>query len=399
MLKVAFSASAAGLALASAALAQGASAESCRRGEDVRVIEVLIPGEVGKACDVRVTRDGGARVNTPYNANADRNFCRAMAAELASQLTLEGFECSSAASGAVEASLAGGDPPADPIGQKLTELSLDQQAEQLGLAGAPAAAAAPAAPETPVASETPAPQTPAAPLTMAPIADALPEASPKPAPRPEPVKVAAAVPSLEGIVEPEETPAAPLVLTAGAQPALERAPRPVKNGAGRLVGAQPSLEDIIDVSANAEAVSPQPASSRTLPSRSTDAIIRGVMAANAAAWNEGNLPAFLGGYADTSDVRLVAEGAVASGFSGVRKHYETMLAGAGAMGRLSFSNLDVTMTSPDVATVVGRYAHENGPKKSAGAMTVVLKQIEGRWRIVQDTRVRDAAVPTLAPVN
>jgi uncharacterized protein (TIGR02246 family) len=377
---------AAGLGLASAASAEDARAESCRRGDDVRVIEVLIPGEIGTACDVRVTRDGGARVNTPYNANADKNFCRAMAAELASELTLEGFECSTALSGSVEASLAGGSPAADPIEQKLTELSLDQQAEQLGVAKASS-------------PETPAPQTDDAPLVMAPIANPEPEPVRATEPAPKPAAIADAAPSLEGIVEPDSVVETPVVLTAGAQPALTRAPRPVKNGAGRLVGAQPSLEDIIDVSTSATATAPELAGVRTLASKPTEDIIRGVMAANAAAWNEGNLPAFLGGYADSGDVRLLADGAVASGVSDVRKHYEAMVAAAGAMGRLSFTNLDVTLTAIDVATVVGRYAHESGPQKSAGAMTVVLKQIDGRWRIMQDTRVRDAMVPTLAPVN
>jgi ketosteroid isomerase-like protein len=69
------------------------------------------------------------------------------------------------------------------------------------------------------------------------------------------------------------------------------------------------------------------------------------------------------------------------------------------MGRLTFSDLDVSMTAPEIATVVGRFAHEAGAERMAGAMTLVMKQIDGRWRIVQDTRVRDADVPTLAPVN
>lgn len=384
MLKVAFLSSAAasfGLAIAAPA-ADGAHAESCRRGDDVRVIEVVIPGEVGKACDVRVTRDGGARVNTPYNANADKNFCRAMAAEMASELTLDGFECSTALSGSVEASLVGGTatpapPPAEPI---LTELPLDQQAEQLGL------------------NEGPAPDAPPA-LVMAPIAEA--PSAPLREPALGPVAIADAAPSLEGIVEPEEMTVTPVVLTAGAQPSQTRAPRPVKNGAGRLVGAQPSLEDIIDVSVTTPeaAVSPQLAASVALPSRSTEDIIKRVIAANAAAWNEGNLAAFLAGYDHSGDVRLVADGAVATGFGDVRRFYERAIDDVGAMGRLDFAALDVTMTSAEVATVVGRYVHENGQQKSAGAMTVVLKQMEGRWRIVQDTRVKDAIVPALAPLN
>jgi uncharacterized protein (TIGR02246 family) len=379
-------ASALGIAFSGAAAAEDARAESCRRGEDVRLIEVLTPGDVGAACDVRVTRDGGARVNTPYHANADKNFCRAMAAELASELTLEGFECSPALSGSIEAALAGGAVQPAPPGETaaLTELPLNQQAEQLGLGGAPAAGAPPPA------------QTPA--LTMAPIDDT----APAPAIDPAPARIAETAPSLEGVVaETGEAPETPVVLTAGAQPASVRAPRPARNGAGRLVGAQPSLEDIIDVSVDASksAAAPQLASVGALAPRSTTNIVSSVMAANAAAWNEGNLAAFLGAYDASGDVRLVVDGAVAAGFNSVRAHYEALVASGGAMGRLAFSDLDVTMTAADVATVAGRYSHESGLKKSAGAMTVVLKQIDGRWRIVQESRVADVPPPTLAPVN
>jgi len=390
------SAAVAALVLPSSAFAQAGSGEICRRGDDTRIIEVLTPGEVGKACDVRVTRDGGQRVNTPYHANADRNFCRAMAAELASELTQEGFDCGAATPSSVEASLAGGPAPVAATEQlpltvadveaprsddrALAELPLDQQAEQLGLADE-------TAPET-------------APLTMAPIADSERPSDPAPSPKIA-AEVSAPSPSLEGIIDADAPLATPVVLTAGAQPANTRAPRPGKNGAGRLVGAQPSIEDIIDVSVRPDQ-SAEPAklaSTGALASRSTEDVITGVVAANAAAWNEGNLGAFLGGYEQSGDVRLVADAQVVTGINGVRKYYEAMTAAAGQMGRLSFNNLDVKMTSAEVATVVGRFALDAGPHSVAGAMTIVFKQAEGRWRIVQDTRMRDAAVPTLAPVN
>lgn len=375
-----------------------AQAEACRRGDDVRVIEVLSPGTVGKACDVRVTRGGGAQVNTPYHANADRNFCRAMAAELASQLTLDGFECSTAASVSVEAALAGGEPAPAAVKDEATlaGLPLDQQADQLGLSGA---ASAP----PPPAEAAPAPAEPVQPaLAMAPIADAAPtpQSEPKPEPAPKAAPVANTLPSLDGIIVPEEPAAAPVVLTQGAAPAANRAPRPNKNGAGRLVGAQPSLEDIIDVSVAAnEAAAPALTSAGAPASRTTQDIVRGVLTANAAAWNEGNLTAFLNGYDQSGAVRLVNGADIVTGINGVRKHYQAVVERAGAMGRLTFSNLDVTMTAPEVATVNGRYAHESGPAKTTGAMTMVMKQVDGRWRIVQDTRLKDADVPTLAPVN
>lgn len=370
--------------LAALALASGdarAEGETCSRGGDVRVIEILAPGAVGAACDVRVTRDGGAQVNTPYHANVDRNFCRAMAAELASKLTADGFSCRTAASADLEAALAGAEAPTPPAESALTELSLDQQADQLGLATAPAGAPAPAIEPEPAAAPA---------LAMAPIANPEPELAPRAAPAPKPAPAADAAPSLEGIVDLDEPASAPIVLTEGAQPAATRAPRPNRNGAGRLVGVQPSL---------GETAAPVLASAGALPQRSPEDIVKGVIAASAAAWNEGNLTAFLNGYEQSSSVRLVSGGDVVTGIAALRKHYQAQVQASGAMGRLSFSDLDVSLTAPEVATVLGRYAHDAGLAKTAGAVTLVMKQVDGRWRIVQETRVKDADVPTLAPVN
>jgi len=379
MMKVALLSLVSVAALTLAAGGARAEGETCSRGGEVRVIEVVAPGTVGAACDVRVTRDGGAQVNTPYHANVDRNFCRAMAAELASQLTADGFSCRTSVSADLEAALAGADASPPPAESALTELSLDQQADQLGLAGAPAFAPAPAAAPEPAAAPA---------LAMAPIAD--PEPAARAAPAPEPAPVADAGPSLEGIVDFDEPAASPIVLTEGAQPASTRAPRPNRNGAGRLVGVQPPLN---------EATAPILASAAGLSQRSPEDIVKGVIAANAAAWNEGNLTAFLNGYEQSPSVRLVNGGVVVNGIVALRKHYQAQVQAAGAMGRLIFSDLDVSLTAPDVATVLGRFAQETGLARTTGGVTLVMKQTDGRWRIVQDTRVRDADVPTLAPVN
>ncbi len=402
-----------GTAQSAVAQSAGLPSETCRRGDDVRVIEVLSPGEVGLACDVRVTREGdaGAPANTPYHANADKNFCRAMAAELASKLTGDGFTCSTAVSGSVEAALAGGNAPAavaqstlslpEAVPTRIVDLPLDAQAERLGLP-APSLPA----PETVAQAATP-PENAADP-------DPVVSEGPLMASLPTPESAPTAALSLDGIIDAAAADTGqtgtPVVLTAGASPSPTRAPRPSKNGAGRLVGAQPSLEDIIDVSVNtaqnygtidagAPAGAIRLAGAEALAPRPTQDVIRGVLSANAAAWNEGNLAAFLSGYDDSDGLRLVADAEIAAGFGGVKKYYEEMITDAGAMGRLSFSNLDVSMTSAEVATVVGRYALESSARKIAGAVTVVMKQVEGRWRIVQDTRIRDAAVPTLAPIN
>ncbi|MEK7264750.1 MAG: nuclear transport factor 2 family protein [Pseudomonadota bacterium] len=376
-----------------AASAESLRAETCRKDADVRTIEVISPGTVGLACDVVYARDGGANVAVPYNANVDKDFCRARAAELAASLAADGFDCSTSASQSVEASLAGGAPGADTVADAGADAAvvpadapLDAQLKQLEIADA-------ATPIEPLAD------TELAPLENEPEAVATRE--PEEALEQPQAIITAEVAAPETAAEPaapafeRPAPAEPVQLAADARISEYRAPKPPKaKGPGRLVGAQPSIEDIIDAS-TAPNASPKPAQASgeiAQPGRAASEIIRGVLAANAAAWNEGNLEAFMGGYQTGADVLLVKNTLVTTGWRDIRKSYEQDIAAHGGMGRLTFTDIDVTLTSPEVATVIGRYALARGGADATGVLTLVMKQIDGRWRIVQDTRVADAAL-------
>lgn len=361
----------AGLTIATNASAETVRAETCRKGTDVRHIEVVSPGSVGIACDVVYYRDAGSDAAVLYNANVDKDFCRARAAELAATLISEGFDCSTEASRSVEASLAGGEG-ADVDG---LDAPLNIQLEK----------AAGAAAEDPLADEEP---------LIAEAAAAEPDTQPFAETVPQP-----AAAGHERKVEPSArpTPAEPVQLAADAQPSAYRAPRPPKTtGAGRLVGAKPMIDDIIDSSVEPESDT-DPAKATVvserdrLPARQADDVIRGVLAANAAAWNEGNLDSFMNGYANTAELLMVKDGVVTTGWREVRKAYEAEIAARSQMGRLSFEVEEVSLASSDAATVIGRYALDAGEVKREGVMTLVMKHVDGRWRIIQDTRVASAA--------
>jgi uncharacterized protein (TIGR02246 family) len=378
------------------------SGEVCRRGEDVRTIRVVAPGTVGTACDVEVQRADGS-ISIPYNANADRNFCRAMAAELASKLTFDGFACSTAASEAVENSLAGGDAPAPAAVATVTSVAPARSAS----ANAATPAAMPMQADlSGVVAEERAALPPTTTLVQPPPVRAAPGA---------PETVAGAPVSA---VAPEEASFGPPVdLTAAARPIAIKAPAPPRSsGARRLVGVQPAPEDILDPLVVAEAAAPAPASgtvAATTPAptpaappaagearlaspqpvgRPIDDLIRNVIAANVAAWNEGNLEAFMAGYAKDSDTTLTVDGEVVKGHSSVRKYFAKESADAGAMGRLALTDLDVSHTADDVVTVVGRYAVARASGQAKGATTIVMKRIDGRWRISHETRTRELAL-------
>lgn len=352
----------AGALASQAASAENIRAETCRKGADVRLIEVVSPGSVGLACDVVYSRDGGANVAVPYNANVDQDFCRARAAELAAHLIAEGFDCATQQTDLIEAALAGGEPLA-----AAADAPLDVQLKQLEIVS-----------NQPIDGRSTMPGAGLEQLQLA--ATAEPSATAPISP-----------PAAQSMQEP--APAEPIQLAADARPSEFRAPRPPKaTGPGRLVGAQPSIEDIIDVSIAAETQPQAPATSEaSLPPRTTDEIIRGVLSANAAAWNEGNLDAFLAGYANSAELMMIKDAVVTTGWRDVKKAYEQDIAANAGMGRLSFENIEVSVTSPEVATVIGRYSVAQTDRSSTGVMTLVMKQIDGRWRIVQDARVASAA--------
>lgn len=345
----------AGLVATADAAAQAPRAETCRKGDDVRRIEVVAPGRVGLACDVVYSRDGGLNVAVPYNANVDSDFCRARAAELAANLMTDGFSCESEASDALEAQLAGG--PELLAANESDSPPLDVQLERLEQATAPLESDAHASPA----------QVAAAP------------AEPEPASMAEPA-------SGRQDARPVGEVAAPVQLASNSKPSEFKAPRPPRaKGPGRIVGAQPSIEDIIDVATPPAAT----VADGAVAMRASEDIIRGILAANAAAWNEGNLEAFLEGYANSPDLIVLRGAVVTTGWKDARRMLEERIEAAGGMGRLSFKALDVRMTSDDVATVVGRYALTGTKAASAGVTTLVMKQIDGRWRIVHDTRIAD----------
>jgi ketosteroid isomerase-like protein len=368
----------AGVLVSQTAAAQSPQAETCRKGDDERLIRVLAPGNVGAACDVVYVRNGGANVAVPYNANVDKDYCRARAAEIAANLIAEGFTCSTEASATLEASLAGGPNTAEPADEIVappaeiaaTDDSLDAQLGKIAAAQSPVADA----------------QAPQERLDQ-PTSETVAEID-------EPSTAIVETPETRLPVEPAS--AEPIQLASDVRASEFKAPRPSKEtGAGRLVGAQPEIEDIIDVATATPVIDPKAAAEADqagIPARKAEDIIRSVVAANAAAWNEGNLDAYMGGYANSAGLLMVVDAVVTTGWQPVRKLYEKDIAASGEMGRLSFDKLDVKMTSDDVATVVGRYSLVRASAAYQGVMTLLMKQVDGRWRIVQDTRIADGRI-------
>ena len=395
----------AALALVPGVAAAASPMQSCRRGADERTIEVILPGKIGAACDVVYTRDGGANVTTPYHADNQEDFCTARAKELAALLVADGFECvgfkveMTASTDAMSKVTPNDEIDDESLNSQLAALHGGQDNEDDKSQGpalvdnsSPIIAVEPIDDLTPNSSDEGGALDPAISAPKEPREPAQPILEiPKPAEtKPRDANARTDVENLDGSL-PQAAQADPVNLTASSAPSDYKAPKPVRVPTStRIVGVKPNIDDILEDTPSANA-DPERALVSGGIDRSPEDTVAAVLRASAAAWNEGNLEAFIAFYAPGQQTTLIDGADVMAGESQIRKRYERWVFDAGSMGRLNYSNLRVTLTAENVATVIGRYAVKAGERADKGLMTLVLRQSDGKWRIIQDTRVEDAA--------
>jgi len=114
-----------------------------------------------------------------------------------------------------------------------------------------------------------------------------------------------------------------------------------------------------------------------------------------AAWNRGDLDAFLRGYEPSPDLVFTSHGAVRRGFAETRARYFTRYGahqdGASAMGQLAFEVLDVRALGEDGAVVLGRWRLTGTPNAGGGVFSLAFLRTRDGWRIVHDHTSSDAS--------
>ena len=105
-----------------------------------------------------------------------------------------------------------------------------------------------------------------------------------------------------------------------------------------------------------------------------------------AAWNRGDLEAYVQAYKDSPDTLFVAS-TVNHGFAGLLAEYRRDYPTRAAMGTLGFSDLEVHPLGEDFATCIGKYRLERSKKdggSSEGYFSLVLEKTDQGWKIVLD---------------
>ena len=98
-----------------------------------------------------------------------------------------------------------------------------------------------------------------------------------------------------------------------------------------------------------------PALAQTRPNHQSVTAIRAVLDAQAAAWNRGDLEGYMEGYQRSPDIVFISGDRVTRGWKTVLKRYKRSYDTREKMGVLKFSDVEITMLSPDAALVFGRW--------------------------------------------
>jgi ketosteroid isomerase-like protein len=111
--------------------------------------------------------------------------------------------------------------------------------------------------------------------------------------------------------------------------------------------------------------------------------IRAVLDAQAAAWNRGDIDAYMAGYAQSDDTMFVGTD-VTRGWTKVRDRYKAKYDSRAKMGTLVFSDLDLRPVGSDDVVVTGAWKLTREADTPHGRFTLIFHRRTEGWRSVYD---------------
>jgi len=111
--------------------------------------------------------------------------------------------------------------------------------------------------------------------------------------------------------------------------------------------------------------------------------IRKVLDKQVAAWNRGNLEAFMAGYWNSDDLTFYSGKDKRHGWNATLERYRQRYQGEGKeMGTLKFPELSVQPLGSDYALVRGRWELKLSKEDAGGLFTLIFQKTKDGWRII-----------------
>jgi len=125
--------------------------------------------------------------------------------------------------------------------------------------------------------------------------------------------------------------------------------------------------------------------------------IKNVLQRQVAAWNRGDIPAFMDGYWKSDDLEFVNAAGIFQGWQDVLKRYQHSYPDRAAMGHLTFSGLEIRVLCPDTGFVVGHFRLEREKDGQTdhpqGVFTLIFRKFPAGWKIINDHTTEFPAPP------
>jgi hypothetical protein len=112
--------------------------------------------------------------------------------------------------------------------------------------------------------------------------------------------------------------------------------------------------------------------------------IRAVLTEQQAAWNRGDIPAFLQGYWNSPELTFAGSDGIVRGYDGLMERYRKTYPDKARMGELEFSGLEIHPLGAESALVLGRWHLKRPVGDAGGVFSLVFHRFPVGWRIIHD---------------
>ncbi len=112
--------------------------------------------------------------------------------------------------------------------------------------------------------------------------------------------------------------------------------------------------------------------------------IRQVLSNQEAAWNNGDIDAFMNGYWNSDSLLFIGSKGVTYGYQNTLNRYKTGYNSTEKMGRLKFDLLHFIPISADCWMVIGKWQLTRTIGDAGGHFSLVFRRIKGQWVITSD---------------
>lgn len=112
--------------------------------------------------------------------------------------------------------------------------------------------------------------------------------------------------------------------------------------------------------------------------------ITDMMLQQAKDWSNGNIEAFMHGYQKSDSLRFIGSRGITYGWQQTLDNYKKGYPDKEHTGTLTFDLLDFDRLAENVYLVIGKYHLERSIGNADGIFSVILKKIDGEWKIIAD---------------